>query len=55
MRSLTSSELVSVYGGGWSYCSPPPPCNSGGGSKGKGSKGKGSKNKGSKKKGSKGR
>ena len=45
MRNLTGGELVSVYGGGFSYC-PPPPCNyCGGGSKNKGSK---NKNKGSK-------
>ena len=57
MRNLTGGELVSVYGGGysWGYC-PPPPCNyCGGGSKNKGSKNKGSKKKGSKNKGSKGR
>ena len=56
MRNLTGGELVSVYGGGysWGYC-PPPPCNyCGGGSKNKGSK-KGSKKKGSKNKGSRGR
>ena len=55
MRNLTGGELVSVYGGGysWGYC-PPPPCNYGGGSNNKGSK-KGSKKKGSKNKGSKGR
>ena len=45
MRTLSGSELVSVYGGGYSYCPPRPPVCSGG-SKGKGSKGK---------KGSKGR
>ncbi len=49
MRNLSSSELVSVYGGGYS-CYVPPVCAP------RGSKGKGSKNKGSKgKKGSKGR
>ena len=51
MRNLTGGELVSVYGGGYRYCAPPP-CNYGGsGSKNKGSKNKGSKNKGSKNKG----
>ena len=59
MRTLSSSELVSVYGGvlcgAPPSCYVPPVCGGGSGSKGRGSKGRGSKGRGSKGRGSKGR